>query len=77
MMMIYYYLLGELLAEVSQTFESSLGSHYATSGELLTSPSVRQASPGHGIPPDVLANTLDLKRTLRRWSQDKEQVCKE
>ncbi len=60
--------------ELSKSLESNLSSHYATSGELVTSSSAPRASSVHSLPPDLLVNTLDLKRTLRRWSQDKEQV---
>ena len=59
--------------ELSKSLESNLSSNYASSGGLLSSPSGLQASSVHSLPPDLLVNTLDLKRTLRRWSQDKEQ----
>ena len=74
MTLIYYCYLGEPSTKLSQSLESSLSSHYVTSGELVTSPLAPQAGSVHSLPPDLLANTLDLKRTLRRWSQDKEQV---
>ena len=62
------------LGELSKSLESNLSSNYAASGGLVSSPSGLQASSVHSLPPDLLVNTLDLKRTLRRWSQDKEQV---
>ncbi|CAB4016222.1 Hypothetical predicted protein [Paramuricea clavata] len=60
-------------ARLSQSLDGSLSSRYATSRELITSPPPPRASSVHSLPPDLLVNTLDLKRTLRRWSQDKEQ----
>ena len=32
------------------------------------------STPGPGAPPDLLVNTLELERTIRRWNYDKEQV---
>jgi hypothetical protein len=70
-------ILGEPSARLSQSLDGSLSSRYATSRELITSPPPPRASSVHSLPPDLLVNTLDLKRTLRRWSQDKEQVGSE
>ncbi|XP_028417313.1 fas-binding factor 1 homolog [Dendronephthya gigantea] len=51
--------------------DSNLSSHFITTEELVSSPLPPRTSPS--LAPDLLANTLDLKRTLRRCSLDKEQ----
>ena len=38
---------------------------------MLTHPSLPVSAPGT---PDLLVNSLELKRTLRKWSHDKEKV---
>lgn len=43
----------------------------AVDPSVLTRPSLPMSSPGT---PDLLVNTLELKRTLRKWSHDKEKV---
>ena len=40
---------------------------------ILTHPSLPMSVPGT---PDLLVNSLELKRTLRKWSHDKEKVIR-
>lgn len=52
------------------TSEASPSSTLKSKVEVVSSPPATSALP---LTPDLLVNTLELKRTFRRWSQDKEQ----
>ena len=45
----------------------------AVDTSILTHPSLPMSAPGT---PDLLVNSLELKRTLRKWSHDKEKVIR-
>lgn len=45
----------------------------AVDTSILTHPSLPMSAPGT---PDLLVNSLELKRILRKWSHDKEKVIR-
>lgn len=56
---------------IVKSFDFTVSDSPAVDTSVLTHPSLPMSKPGT---PDLLVNTLELKRTLRKWSHDKEKV---
>ena len=56
---------------IVKSFDFTVSDSPAVDTSVLTHPSLPMSTP---VTPDLLVNTLELKRTLRKWSHDKEKV---
>lgn len=56
---------------IVKSFDFAVSDSPVVDTSVLTHPSLPMSTPGT---PDLLVNTLELKRTLRKWSHDKEKV---
>ena len=56
---------------IVKSFDFTVSDSPAVDTSILTHPSLPMSAPET---PDLLVNTLELKRTLRKWSHDKEKV---